>query len=189
MSYPRRAVSHKNRTSNWLVSCFRLLKLLSFGPSVWPTHKFVINSVQLVNKLNFSRGLLSLSYPAIFVHSNCLRSFTRVYALTDRVFFCENLELRTHQSRSVKAQNSTRVYALRTCALGEFHLLHRTPRNYQAVHSKSLSYEAANCLRAGGGEVTIDILGKYTIYLWCSYQETECINALLQPTCFIRFYW
>jgi len=37
-------------------------------------------------------GLLSHSYPATFVR---LRSLARVYAVSEGVYFCKNLELRT----------------------------------------------------------------------------------------------
>jgi len=53
------------------------------------------HSAQFIIKLNFPRGLLSLSYPAIFVHSNYLRSLTRMYTVQNQVSFCANLELHT----------------------------------------------------------------------------------------------
>jgi len=92
-----------HQLNKYLVLCVRLLKSLFLNLafdlpiSLWSV---LFNSLSNLTSL---WSLFSLSYPIIFVHSNCLRSLTHVYAVSNRVSFCENLKLRTliitHPSR------------------------------------------------------------------------------------------
>jgi len=58
---------------------------------------------------NFIMGLLGLSYPTIFVHFNCLRSFIHVYAVRSGVVHPHNHASMASGELSMRAQNSARV--------------------------------------------------------------------------------